>query len=157
MRPASNTQSGMTLLEVMVALAIFALAGTAAMKAASDHLNSVSRIEENTFATWVANNRLNEMKLTGSWPPKNNIRGSAEMAERTWYWQQNVKKTADADLLAVEVSVGLDEQYEYFNTSVVTYVAKPADIAASNTVNGQNSDINNSQGNSGNNNSGGRP
>ena len=50
--------SGMTLLEVLVALFIFALTGTAIMKAASDHLTGVGQIEDITFATWVANNHL---------------------------------------------------------------------------------------------------
>ena len=52
------------------------------------------------------------------------------MADRTWYWQQKVTKTTDNDLRAVEVSVGLDDQYEFFETSVTTFVAKPAEIAA---------------------------
>lgn len=123
-------QRGMTLLEVMAALVIFALAGTAVMKSAAEHLSSVSRVEETTFATWVANNRLNEMKLTGKWPPANNAKGTMDMADRTWYWQQKVTKTTDNDLRAVEVSVGLDDQYEFFETSVTTFVAKPAEIAA---------------------------
>ncbi|MBU3020357.1 type II secretion system minor pseudopilin GspI [Aestuariibacter sp. A3R04] len=123
----------MTLLEVMAALAIFALAGTAVMKAASEHLNSVSRVEETTFATWVANNRLNHIKLTANWPPKNNVRGTAEMADRTWYWQQVVKKTTDDDLRAVEISVGTDDQYEYFDASVVTYLARPAALPQNDT------------------------
>ena len=109
----------------MAALVIFALAGTAVMKSAAEHLSSVSQVEEVTFATWVANNRLNEMKLTGTWPPKNNQRGTMEMADRTWYWQQTVTKTNDNDLRSVTVSVGEDESYDSSVTSVTTFVAKP--------------------------------
>lgn len=125
MKQLARRQRGMTLLEVMAALAIFALAGTAVMKAASEHLNSVSRVEEATLATWVANNRLNRVKLTATWPPKNNVRGTMEMGDRTWFWQQVVQKTADEDLRAIEISVGSDDQYEYFDTSVITYISRP--------------------------------
>ena len=118
-------QSGLTLLEVMVALLIFALAGTAIMKAASDHLNGVGQIENITFATWVANNRLTLLKLENKWPPKNDAKGSEEMSDRVWYWQQNVIKTADPELLAVEIVVGLDKGYEGSITSVTSYMAKP--------------------------------
>lgn len=118
-------QQGMTLLEVMVALLIFALTGSAVLKAASDHLSSVGQIEEITLATWVANNRLNELKLGDTWPPKNNLKGSVEMSDRTWYWQQTVKKTNDEDLRAVDISVGLDQSYQNNLTTVTTYVAKP--------------------------------
>ncbi|RDV24875.1 type II secretion system protein GspI [Alteromonas aestuariivivens] len=117
----------MTLLEVMVALLIFALTGTAVLKAASNHLNSVGQVEQITFATWVANNRLNELKLTNQWPPKNNLKGSMQMADRTWYWQQTVKKTNDDDLRAIDIIVGLDERYESTLTTVTTYVAKPSE------------------------------
>ena len=61
-------RSGMTLLEVMVALFIFAITGTAIMKAASDHLTGVGQIEDITFATWVANNRLTQLHIDTTWP-----------------------------------------------------------------------------------------
>ena len=41
----TSKQQGMTLLEVMVALFIFAMTGGAIMKAASEHLNGVGQIE----------------------------------------------------------------------------------------------------------------
>jgi len=116
--------SGMTLLEVLVALFIFALTGTAIMKAASDHLTGVGQIEDITFATWVANNRLTQLHIDTIWPIKNNQKGQQEMAGRKWYWQQRVNKTNDADMVQVEVSVGLDEQYQGTVTSVSTFIAK---------------------------------
>lgn len=116
--------SGMTLLEVLVALFIFALTGTAIMKAASDHLTGVGQIEDITFATWVANNRLTRLHLDKTWPIKNNKKGEQDMAGRKWYWQQRITKTSDNDMVQVEVSVGLDEQYQESVTSVSTFIAK---------------------------------
>ena len=117
--------AGLTLLEVMIALFIFAVAGTAMMKTASDHINNVGLVEEITLATWVANNQLTRVQLDDQWPPRNNQRGSEEMAGRTWYWQRTVTKTNDEDLRAVEVRVGLDETYADSVTSVTSFVAKP--------------------------------
>lgn len=114
----------MTLLEVLVALFIFALTGTAIMKAASDHLTGVGQIEDITFATWVANNRLTRLHLDKTWPIKNNKKGEQDMAGRKWYWQQRITKTSDNDMVQVEVSVGLDEQYQESVTSVSTFIAK---------------------------------
>ncbi|MEP0174398.1 MAG: type II secretion system minor pseudopilin GspI [Paraglaciecola sp.] len=119
-----HSSAGMTLLEVMVALLIFALTATAIMKAASEHLTSVSQIEDITFATWVANNRLSQLHVDTSWPVKNNKKGSQEMAGLTWYWQQTVEKTSDSEMVQVEVSVGLDEDYEGVVSSAVTFIAK---------------------------------
>jgi general secretion pathway protein I len=116
--------SGMTLLEVMVALFIFALTGTAIMKAASDHLTGVGQIEDITFATWVVNNRLTQLHIDTTWPIKNNQKGEQEMAGRKWYWQQRVTKTNDSNMVQVEVSAGLDEQYTGTVTSASTFIAK---------------------------------
>jgi general secretion pathway protein I len=116
--------TGMTLLEVLVALFIFALTGTAIMKAASDHLIGVGQIEDITIATWVANNRLTQLHIDNTWPIKNNQKGEQEMARRKWYWQQRVMKTSDSDMVQVEVSVGLDLQYKGTVTSVKTFIAK---------------------------------
>jgi general secretion pathway protein I len=122
-----HSQRGMTLLEVMVAMVIFAITATAVLKAAGEHLNGVGQIEEITFATYVANNRLTEAHLESIWPPKNNQKGSQEMSGRTWYWQQNILATNDKDLRAIEVSVGLDPQYGSSITTVTSYLAKPTE------------------------------
>jgi general secretion pathway protein I len=126
MRPnkAHRFSTGMTLLEVMVALLIFSLTATAIMKAASEHLTGVGQIEEITFATWVVNNRLTQLNIDTTWPVKNNLKGKQEMAGRVWYWQQKVSKTSDAEMVQVEVSVGLDEQYQDTVTSASTFIAK---------------------------------
>lgn len=121
---SNKYRSGMTLLEVLVALFIFALTGTAIMKAASDHLTGVGQIEDITFATWVANNRLMQLHIDTTWPIKNNKKGEQEMAGRKWYWIQRVTKTNDADMVQVELSVGLDQEYQGSVTSVSTFIAK---------------------------------
>lgn len=120
-----NKVRGMTLIEVMVALFIFAVAGSAMIKAAGDHLDGVGQIEEVTFATWVANNRLAQLQMTDQWPPKNNQKGSQDMSDRTWYWQQQVLKTNDDDLLSIEVTVGLSDQSGDSIVTVTGFVANP--------------------------------
>ena len=127
MKPLAR-QSGLTLLEVMVALFIFAVTGTAIMKAASEHLNGVGQIEEVAVATWVANNRLNEVLMERPWPLKNNQKGQQDMAGRTWYWTQVVKATNDSDFKAVEISVSLKESRADNITTVVAYLAKPSEV-----------------------------
>ena len=123
--PTRQRATGFTLIEVMVALSIFALAGTAILKAASEHLSSIGQIESVTFANWVASNRLNQLQLETTWPPKNNVKGNMEMADRTWYWKQTVTKTNDDDLRSVTIFVGEDKTYYDSVTSVTTFVAKP--------------------------------
>lgn len=118
-------QKGLTLLEVMMALFIFAITGSAILKAAGDHLSSVGQIEEITFANYVASNRLHQLQATTVWPPTAQ-RGQMEMAERTWYWQQQVVKTSDEDMRSVTVSVGLKQDYSDTLISVTSFVTQQA-------------------------------
>lgn len=119
-----KTNAGLTLIEVMVALVIFALTASAIVKASGDHLSSVGQIEQITFATWVANNRLTHLHISSEWPVKNNQSGSEDMAGNTWYWQQKVNKTNDNELVSVEVIVGTDKKLNNAVTSITAFVAK---------------------------------
>ncbi|WP_158972735.1 type II secretion system minor pseudopilin GspI [Paraglaciecola sp. L3A3] len=123
-RQAIKKQFGLTLIEVMVALAIFALTASAIVKASGDHLSSVGQIEQITFATWVANNRLTHLHISSTWPVENNKSGDEEMAGNTWYWQQKVEKTSDKDMVKVEVSVATDKKFENAVTSITAFITK---------------------------------
>lgn len=120
-----SKQTGLTLLEVMVALFIFALTATSIMKAATEHLRGLSTLESLTFATWVANNELNNLMVEQRWPPENNKKGYIEMAGTTWYFRHEVSQTQDKELRQVEVLVATDEQMENVVTSMSTFIANP--------------------------------
>ncbi len=124
-RSSANTQRGMTLIEVMVALLIFGLTGTAVMKATTENLSSVGQLQDITFATFVANNRLAQLHLAQEWPIKNNAKGQMDMANTTWYWQQTVTKTAQKELLQVRVTVSVDAEFRRPITDVVSFFGKP--------------------------------
>lgn len=63
-----KSQSGMTLIEVMVALVVFALAGLSVMQATLQQTNHLGRMEEKTLAGWLADNQLIQLKLENRWP-----------------------------------------------------------------------------------------
>lgn len=108
----SNTKhrsGGFTLIEVMLALSIFTLAALAALQVASAHLRSISVIEERTFATMVASNRMAQIHSGDQWPPQNGAAGRMMMAERPWYWRQEVVATVTDGLREVTVIVSVEE------------------------------------------------
>jgi general secretion pathway protein I len=117
-------QLGFTLIEVMLAMAVFAIAGVALLGVADNNYRHISHIEEQMFANWVASNQLVEVSLDKSWPPKNNRKGKVEMAGRTWYWQQKVIKTTNKELRAVNMQVRLNEDDELVSASLMTYLAQ---------------------------------
>jgi len=120
----STKPLGFTLIEVMLAMAVFAIAGVALLGVADNNYRHISHIEEQMFANWVASNQLVEVSLDKSWPPKNNRKGKVEMAGRTWYWQQKVIKTTNKELRAVNMQVRLNEDDELVSASLMTYLAQ---------------------------------
>lgn len=106
---AGSRATGFTLIEVMLALSIFALAALAAVKAASEHLNSIGYLQDKTFARFVASDRMSELSLETRWPPENNQTGMARNAEQDWYWHQQVEQTAISDFRMVTIRVNDQE------------------------------------------------
>ncbi|EJA7353550.1 type II secretion system minor pseudopilin GspI [Vibrio parahaemolyticus] len=94
---------GMTLLEVLVALAIFATAAISVIRSVSQHINTVSYLEEKMFAAMVVDNQMaNVMLDTGALKAKN---GTEDLAGRIWYWKVTPVATAQPLLKAFDVSV----------------------------------------------------
>ncbi|HRD65873.1 MAG TPA: type II secretion system minor pseudopilin GspI [Candidatus Competibacter sp.] len=99
-------QTGFTLLEVLVALAVLAIAMGAITGAATQSVNSVGYLRDQTFAGWMALNKVNELLLDPKpWPDAGSRKGSADLANRTWRWEAQFKKTDDPDLSRLEVAV----------------------------------------------------
>lgn len=115
--------AGFTLIELMVAMSIFALAGTAIIKTTSEHLNSLSSLEEITMGQWVAANRLAEIQLEKTFPPKDKKQEEVEMAGMKFYWRQVVKQTEDKQMRQVEIEIRRNENDEQTVTTLIGYVS----------------------------------
>ena len=112
---------GMTLLEVLVALAIFATAAISVIRSVSQHINTVSYLEEKMFAAMVVDNQMaNVMLSTEKLKVK---KGTEELAGRTWYWKVTPVTTAQPLLKAFDVSVSVEKSASPVVT-VRSYVAQ---------------------------------
>ncbi|MFL6680850.1 MAG: type II secretion system minor pseudopilin GspI [Burkholderiaceae bacterium] len=68
-RPPRARATGFTLIEVMVALAIVAIALAAGSRAASSVVNTSQRLNDVVLGQWCADNQLTEMRLLDQVPP----------------------------------------------------------------------------------------
>ena len=102
---ARRAQCGFTLLEVLVALAVVAIALGALVAAAGTHTRSGAAIQDRAFAHWVAMNRIAELQLSAETVALGRDRGSEHMAERTWHWRSTVAATDDPDVQRVTIEV----------------------------------------------------
>jgi general secretion pathway protein I len=120
----SNKALGFTLIEVMLAMAVFAIAGVALLSAATNNARNISYLEDKMFANWVASNQLVATHLVDTWPPKNNLKGEVELGGRTWFWLQKVVKTTDKNMRQIVMEIRLKESDELAIDSITTYVSK---------------------------------
>ena len=124
MRRTKSRDHGFTLIEVMLAMAIFSIAGVALLATATTNFTNLSLLEEKMLANWVASNQLVEAKLTEKWPPRNNKKGDEMLAGQEWFWTQKVVKTTDNNLHALSIEVRKNEKAEKAIISLLTYVSK---------------------------------
>lgn len=95
---------GFTLIEVMIALSIFAVMAAAISRTASQNADTVLYLEEKTLASFVAENRLNKIKLTG-FPAATQTKDDVEMASREWHITTIVEETPLPNFRRIEVKV----------------------------------------------------
>lgn len=113
-----NHYKGFTLLEVLVALAILAIALSAIIKVTAENAENASYLRDKTLAHWVAMNVLTEIRVQEEWPNVGTKEGISEMAERKWYWFLKISTTVDNELRRLEVKVRLDKKAESLTTLV---------------------------------------
>ena len=109
-RPQQSKNTGFTLLEVMVALFVVAVALGGAVKAVSSAASNTSRLSDKTIANWVALNQIEKLRITSAWPKFGEQDGDSEMSGRKWKWIQKTIKTDDERIRRVELSVWQDGQ-----------------------------------------------
>lgn len=103
---------GFTLLEVMVALAVVAIALSALVKGGSQSAATAAHLRDKSLAHWVAMNRVAELQLQKQWPAPGESRGDEEMAGRRWHTLARVSTTEDPDIRRLEVEVRASEAKE---------------------------------------------
>ncbi len=102
--------SGMTLIEVMVALAIIGLALTAATIAVGQVISSANSMRDRTYANWIAQNQLAQFRLAGELPETGRTTGEVFYAGIDWAWEASVSETGVENLLRVDVAVSFPDR-----------------------------------------------
>lgn len=97
--------AGFTLLEVLVALAIFALVAASVLTATARSLQTASRLEDKTLAMWIADNQLVELQLSKNPVAEGRDQGEVDFAGRRWQWQSEVQATREPDMRRVTLWV----------------------------------------------------
>jgi general secretion pathway protein I len=99
------TRRGFTLIEVLIALAVVALALLGLTRVAALQVRDFDALRERTLAGWVAANVLEETRLAASMPATGRSDGRVEFASRSWRWTRDVSTTPDPSTRRVDIKV----------------------------------------------------
>lgn len=119
-------QSGFTLLEIMIALLIVAVALGGAIKSMGNAASNSISLSDKAFAQWVGMNQFTRLRLSGAWPKSGETKGDEEMAHRKWSWVQKISTTPEKKVNRVEISVwnSADEDIDP-TANIVGFLAQP--------------------------------
>ncbi|MGH8530607.1 MAG: type II secretion system minor pseudopilin GspI [Nevskiales bacterium] len=118
-----RAEYGFTLIEVLVSVAILALALGAVITAGSRYVDNTVYLREKTLATWIAHNVIVEATLQQRFPDKGKEEDEVEFANRKWTWVAETQETPDPDLRRMDVSIWLAEADEDEDGAIVTISA----------------------------------
>ena len=124
---------GFTLIEVMVALFIVALSLTAVTASISQMINAAESMRNRTYASWIAQNRITELRLAADVPEVGSSNGEVEYANTDWSWRAIVAETGVDDLFRIDVSVSLAGSEDNIRT-VTGFVGLPGAPGEANRI-----------------------
>lgn len=116
---------GMTLLEVMVAMVLLAVAGLALLGTSGGQLQHLSRLEQQQLAYWLADNQLKRLQLQPQWPDERWHYGESEMAGQRWYWRWRGVSTSQPRLRALEIEVRRQKNARHVLATLHSWRSKP--------------------------------
>lgn len=117
-------QSGFTLIEVLLALAIIGIALTALLKATAQNISNTQRVKEKAISHWIAMQGVSMIQLGLIQPLE-----SQESTEVTtlfgqrWYWRIKISKTPVETMQQLTITVSKNQAGPFLNP-VIAYRIK---------------------------------
>ena len=111
-RPSSllkgKSVRGFTLIEVMVALAVVAIALPALLFLLFQQLDGAEYLRQRSVASWIAEDKLGELRLIVARQgalPEGEITGETEVLDQDWSWWIDQEGTEVPGFIRVEINV----------------------------------------------------
>lgn len=102
---AERNEQGFTLIEMLVALAIFSLAALALLRLGGATAANSARLQDQALAQTVARNLAVEVLSDPEPPPFGRLSGSAVNGGRRWLWTRTTGRSPEARIQQIEIRV----------------------------------------------------
>ena len=120
-----SSRAGFTLIEVLVALAIVAVALLAALRVAGQGANNVGELRLRLFAGWIAADRLAEHRGRGDWLALGSQSGMQRQGGIDFTWREEVVATPNPAFRRVDVFVFPMSEKTHALAHLVGFVVNP--------------------------------
>lgn len=100
-----HASAGFTLLEVMIAVAIFAVCAAILLKQSGLSARQSGYLAEKTQALWIAENTLASLRLKPRWPDTGQTLKTVTQSDRDWEVTTFTTATSHPNLRRVKVTV----------------------------------------------------
>jgi len=128
MHKRNNKSRGFTLVEVLIALVIAAIALSAVARTVMQATDTTILLRDRQVALWVAQNLMAETQLASSWPALDTTNGTEEMGGKQWFWTKEVISTPEPMLRRVKIVIR-DELESRQNVSLVHFFRTPGRVS----------------------------
>ena len=116
-----HIMKGMTLIEVLVALVIIAVALSAAIRSVNAGVANTDYLKQKSFAHWVAMNSVAEQQAIVFKGAKNEW-AETELADRSWHVNTKAIVTGDKSILRIETKVYRERNDESALANIISFV-----------------------------------
>lgn len=113
-------------MEVLIALAIVAIALAAGFRSVAQSADSATALKARTLALWVAQNRLAIAQLQTPGPSIGEAGGNDTQAGASFVWHEAVIGTPNPAFRRVEITVAEAARPDYTLARLVGYVGRSA-------------------------------
>lgn len=113
---------GFTLVEVLVALAVLAIALAAILRTMGQAIDATTTLRERGTALWVAQNRLVEHQMRRDWPAADTKNGDVEIGGVKWFWREQVSTTPEPRIRRIEITVRRSADSQDTQATLVGYL-----------------------------------
>jgi general secretion pathway protein I len=118
--------AGFTLVEILVALAIIAVALTAGLRALAQATDSAVALKQRTLALWIAQNRIALATIESPWPAPGRREGTATQAGRVFAFSETISTTPNPAFRKIEVVVAQPDAPDYALAHLTGFIAQSA-------------------------------
>jgi general secretion pathway protein I len=121
-----HARTGFTLVEILVALALLAVALSAGMRALAQAADGAGTLNVRTLALWVAQNRLAAAQLDDPPPALGRYAGDAVQAGARFVWSAVVTATPNPSFRKIEIVVAEPENRDHALARLIGYLGPGA-------------------------------